>query len=115
MKAWQVSAWGDADQMVLAETAVPEPGPGQVRIRIRNAGVNFFDILQIQGKYQVKPAFPFTPGAEVSGTIDAVESDAGAFAPGDEVLAFVQARGDEGGAGALVVLLKPSPVAPVRG
>jgi NADPH:quinone reductase-like Zn-dependent oxidoreductase len=43
-----------------------------VRVRHRAVGLNFFDILQVQGKYQVKPEFPFTPGAEVAGEVDAV-------------------------------------------
>src|SRR6266436_2992279 len=72
MQAWQVRAWGEPEEMILAETAVPEPGQGEVRIAHRAAALNFFDILQIQGKYQIKPLFPFTPGAEVAGTIDAL-------------------------------------------
>lgn len=72
MRAWQVREWGDPESMVWAEAPLPEPGPGEVRIRNRAAGLNFFDILQVQGKYQVKPPFPFTPGAEIAGEIDAV-------------------------------------------
>ncbi len=74
--------------MALVDTPVPEPGPDQVRIRIHAAGLNFFDILQIQGKYQVKPPFPFTPGAEVAGVVDAVGSSVTTLAPGDRVLAI---------------------------
>jgi NADPH:quinone reductase len=61
--------------MQLAEVPLPEPGPTQVRIRNHAASVNFFDLLQIQGKYQVRPAFPFTPGAEVAGVVDATGSE----------------------------------------
>src|SRR4029077_10697041 len=67
MRAWQVRAFGEPETMTLAEIPVPEPGPGQLRIANRAVAANFFDILQIQGKYQVKPTFPFTPGAEVAG------------------------------------------------
>src|SRR5262245_36229395 len=67
MKAWQVNRWGEPEEMTLSDTAVLEPGPGEVRIANRAAALNFFDILQIQGKYQYKPAFPFTPGAEIAG------------------------------------------------
>jgi NADPH:quinone reductase len=70
MRAWQVRAFGEPESMTLAEVPVPEPGPGQIRIANRAAAANFFDILQIQGKYQVKPPFPFTPGAEVAGVVD---------------------------------------------
>src|SRR5450631_1194862 len=86
MKAWQVAAWGEPEQMTLAETAVPEPGAGEVRIANRAAALNFFDILQIQGKYQVKPPFPFTPGAEVSGVVDALGPGVTGFAVGGRVL-----------------------------
>ena len=72
MKAWRVHAWGEPETMTLDEVAVAEPDAGQVRIRNHAAALNFFDILQVQGKYQVKPPFPFTPGAEVAGIVDAV-------------------------------------------
>jgi NADPH2:quinone reductase len=88
MKAWQVRAWGEPETMDFAEVDLPQPGPQQVRIRNHSAGLNFFDILQVQGKYQVKPPFPFTPGAEVAGTVDAVGAEVTAFAPGDRVLAL---------------------------
>ena len=88
MKAWQVHAWGEPESMVWADVALPQPGPGQVRIRNRAAGLNFFDILQVQGKYQVKPPFPFVLGAEVAGNVDVVGPGVTAFAPGDPVLAL---------------------------
>jgi NADPH2:quinone reductase len=88
MKAWQVRAWGEPEDMTLAGAALPEPGEGEVRIRNRAAALNFFDILQIQGKYQVKPPFPFTPGAEVSGVVDAVGDGVTGIAVGASVLAM---------------------------
>src|SRR5882724_1450866 len=93
MRAWQVRAWGEPEEMTLAETAVPEPGQGEVRIANRAAALNFFDILQIQGKYQVKPPFPFTPGAEVAGTVDAVGAGVDSVTVGDRVLAMPQGNG----------------------
>lgn len=60
--------------MTFAEVALPQPGPRQVRIRNHAVALNFFDVLQIRGKYQVKPPLPFTPGSEVSGVVDAVGS-----------------------------------------
>jgi NADPH2:quinone reductase len=87
MKAWQVCVWGEPEEMTLADIPVPEPGAGEIRIANRAAAVNFFDILQIQGKYQVKPPFPFTPGAEVSGVVDALGEGVAGFAVGDRVLA----------------------------
>src|SRR5437016_9410079 len=90
MKAWRVHDWGEPESMALEEVAEPQPGKGQVRIRNHAAALNFFDILQVQGKYQVKPLFPFTPGAEVSGVIEAVGPGVDSFKPGDRVLAMPQ-------------------------
>jgi len=88
MKAWQVHAFGEPETMRLEDVAPPEPGPSEVRIRNHAAALNFFDILQIQGKYQVRPPFPFTPGAEVAGVVDAVGSDVKHVFPGDAVMAM---------------------------
>ena len=88
MQAWQVTAWGEPEQMTFGPVAVPEPGAGEIRIANRAAALNFFDILQIQGKYQVKPPFPFTPGAEAAGVVDAVGSGVTRVSVGDQVLAM---------------------------
>jgi len=93
MKAWRVHAWGEPESMVLEEITVPSPGPGQIRIRNHAAALNFFDILQVQGKYQIKPPFPFTPGAETAGVIDAVGENVRAFRPGDRVIALTHGGG----------------------
>lgn len=93
MKAWQVEAWGEPESIVLRTVPVPEPGPGQVRIHNHAAGLNFFDVLQVQGKYQVKPPFPFTPGAEVAGTVDAVGPGVADVQPGAAVLAMTMGGG----------------------
>jgi len=93
MKAWLVRGWCEPREMQWADVMVPEPGPGEVRIRNRAAALNFFDILQIQGKYQIKPPFPFTPGAEIAGEIDAIGADVIGWKPGDRVLALPQLNG----------------------
>jgi NADPH2:quinone reductase len=93
MKAWRVHAWGEPETMSLEEIPMAEPGPGQVRIRNHAAGLNFFDILQVQGKYQVKPPFPFTPGAEVAGIVDAAGPGVTEFATGQRVLAITHGAG----------------------
>lgn len=88
MKAWRVHNWGEPESMAFEDIPVPHPGPEQVRVRNHAAALNFFDILQVQGKYQIKPPFPFTPGAEVSGIIDAVGPGVTQFKPGDRVLSM---------------------------
>src|ERR1017187_5164287 len=85
MKSWQVHAFCEPEQMTLDDIPVPAPGPAEVRIRNHAAALNFFDILQIQGKYQIRPPFPFTPGAEVSGIVDAVGPEVKHVSPGDPV------------------------------
>jgi NADPH2:quinone reductase len=88
MKAWRVRAWSEPEGMTLEDSVVPAPGEGEVGIANRAAALNFFDILQIQGKYQIKPPFPFTPGAEVAGTVDALGAGVTGLAVGDRVLAM---------------------------
>lgn len=86
MKAIVCEAFGGPEDLVLRDLPSPEAGPGQVRIRVHAAGVNFPDSLIIQGKYQFKPAFPFSPGAEVAGVVDAVGEGVTHVKPGDRVL-----------------------------
>jgi NADPH:quinone reductase len=93
VRAWRVHDWGEPESMSFEDIATPEPGPGQVRIRNHAAGLNFFDILQVQGKYQIKPPFPFTPGAEVAGIVEAVGPSVTDFATGQRVLAITHGSG----------------------
>jgi len=74
----------------------PLPAAGQVRVSNRAAAVNFFDILQIGGRYQVKPPFPFTPGAEIAGIIDAVGEGVTEWEPGDRVMGIPEGNGFAG-------------------
>ncbi len=79
--------------MTLGEAARPSPAEGEVLIRNRACGLNFFDLLQCQGKYQAKPAFPFTIGAEVAGTVAAVGSGVEGLEVGQRVLALPRGGG----------------------
>jgi len=88
MRAWRVHAWGEPESMRLEEVETPPVGPGEVRIRNRAAALNFFDILQVQGKYQLKPPFPFIPGAEVAGVVDAAGPNVEGWTPGERVMAI---------------------------
>jgi len=70
MRAWQLPQLGDPwDELVPVELDRPEPGPGQVRIRVEAADVNFADVLQCQGVYQVRAPTPFVPGMSGAGSI----------------------------------------------
>jgi len=88
MKAVVCKAWGLPDSLVVEELADPVPGPGQVALEVRAAGVNFPDVLIIQGKYQFKPELPFTPGSELSGVVRALGEGVSGFQVGDKVIAF---------------------------
>ncbi len=90
MQAWLVDQFGEPETMRFAEVPVPEPGRGEVRLRVEAAALNFFDLLMVQGKYQAKPAFPFTPGAEAAGVIEALGPQVDGFEPGDRVIALPQ-------------------------
>lgn len=83
MKAWQVREWAGPEAMKFEDVADPRPGPGQLLIRNRAVGLNFYDLLQIQGKYQVKPPLPFAPGGEVAGIVEAVGEGVTHLKPGD--------------------------------
>ena len=72
MKAVVCKQWGGPETLVIEDIALPEPSAGEVKIRVRAAGVNFPDVLIIQKKYQIQPALPFTPGAEIAGEVLAV-------------------------------------------
>ncbi len=73
MRAWRVHELGEpADVLVLEDLEAPEPGPGEVAIDVEAAALNFPDVLMCRGHYQMKPPLPFTPGAEVAGTVRAV-------------------------------------------
>ena len=74
MKAIICSQWCEPQDLVLGDLPDPVAGPGEVVIAIKAAALNFFDILMVQGKYQTKPPFPFSPAAEISGVIESIGS-----------------------------------------
>lgn len=88
MKAMLCKAYGPPESLVFEETPSPVLKTGQVKIRVRSAGVNFPDVLMIQGQYQFKPAFPFSPGAECAGDVVEVAPDVTSVSLGQRVLAF---------------------------
>ena len=86
MKAVRCVEHGLPERLIVDDIALPEPGKGQVRLKVHAAGVNFPDSLIIQNLYQFKPPLPFTPGSEAAGVIDAVGEGVTAFKPGDRAL-----------------------------
>ncbi len=88
MKALLCTRLGGPDDLELADIATPEPGPGEVLVRIAAVALNFFDTLIIAGKYQTKPALPFSPGAEFAGTVEKLGPGVSAPAVGSRVLGY---------------------------
>jgi len=112
MKAITCEAWGPPSSLSVREVPSPVPGPQQVRVRVRVAGVNFPDALIVAGKYQFKPEFPFSPGGEFSGEIVAVGSDVQRLTVGDKVVGIVShgAYAEEALVDASAVILLPADI-----
>jgi NADPH2:quinone reductase len=83
MKAVLCKTHGPPESLVVEDMPDPVPGEGEVLVRVKAAGLNFFDTLIIQGKYQVRPEFPFSPSAEIAGVTE----------DGTRVMAFINYGG----------------------
>ena len=90
MRAVVCKAWGPPDSLVVEDVADLFPAAGQVVVDVKAAGVNFPDVLTVQGKYQVRPELPFTPGNEFAGIVRAVGDGVTAFQPGARVIGFTR-------------------------
>lgn len=90
MKAIRCTAWGPPGSLVLDDLPDLEAGPGDVVVDVKAAGVNFPDVLTVQGKYQVRPPLPFTPGNEFAGVVRAVGAGVRDFVPGQRVIGFTR-------------------------
>ena len=88
MKALMSVAVGGPETLQLVETAMPEPGAGELRVRIIACSINYPDALILEDKYQLKPERPFAPGGEVAGVVDAVGPGVEGCAPVDWLLAL---------------------------
>ncbi len=88
MKAMLSTAPGGPETLEWTEQPTPEPGKGQVRIRVRAAGLNFPDTLIIRDLYQMKPPRPFAPGGEIAGDVEAIGEGVTGLDVGDRVLAL---------------------------
>jgi NADPH2:quinone reductase len=83
MRAMRIESLGTP--LTMAELPAPVPGPGEALLRVHACGVNFADTLMASGKYQERPALPFTPGMEVCGTVEALAPGVTGPAPGSRV------------------------------
>ena len=83
MKAIQICETGGPEVLKLAELPIPQPGPGQVLIRVEATGVNFIEVYFRKGVY--KASLPLTPGSEAAGTVEELGPGVTGFAAGDAV------------------------------
>jgi NADPH2:quinone reductase len=89
MKAILCTAPGGPDDLSLADIPDPVAGPGEAVVKVAAAGLNFFDTLIIAGKYQTKPAFPFSPAAEFAGIVESTGAGVALVKPGDRVMGYL--------------------------
>jgi NADPH2:quinone reductase len=90
MKAVICTTFGGPDHLEVGALPDPQRDPQRAIVAVKAVGLNFFDLLQIAGKYQVKPPLPFAIGAEFSGVIEDIGTDVTGFARGDRVLGWVE-------------------------
>jgi NADPH2:quinone reductase len=88
MHAWICENPTGVDALQWKEVPTAEPGPGEVRLAVRAASLNFPDILIVQNKYQIKPPLPFVPGSEYAGVVEAVGEGVKGYRPGTRVAAL---------------------------
>ena len=93
MRVAQFSEFGGPQALRLEEVAEPRPGPGDVLIKVTAVGLNFFDTLLLRNQYQVTPPLPFSPGAEIAGSIEAVGAEVADLKLGQRVVAFIGGNG----------------------
>jgi NADPH2:quinone reductase len=110
MRAIVVPELGSSDVLTVQEVESPEPGPGEVKIAVEAAGINFADIEKRRGRYRDGPEPPYVPGLEVAGRISALGPDVEGWAVGDAVMAAVTEGGysEEAIADARSILSKPA-------
>lgn len=110
MKAVRFHEFGDENVLRIDEVEKPQPGAGEVLIRVAVAGINYADTMLRKGTYFFKPKLPFTPGFEAAGTIDAVGAEVSNAEVGQRVMTKMQ-----GGGYAEYVLAKATDIIPVPG
>ena len=88
MKAVLCTQFGGPETLETADIESPVAGPGEVVVAVRAAGLNFFDTLIIQNKYQFKPDLPFSPGAEIAGEVTSLGDGVEGIQVGDRVMAY---------------------------
>lgn len=93
MQRYEIADFGGPEVLRLAEAPLPSVGTGQVRVKVRFAGLNFADLMQRRGVFPGLGDLPFTPGMEVVGTVDAVGAGVANLQEGDRVVGRLELGG----------------------
>jgi NADPH2:quinone reductase len=93
MRVAQFSEFGGPQALRLEDVVAPSPGPDEVLIKVTAVGLNFFDTLLLRNKYQVSPPLPFSPGAEIAGTVERLGANVTDLKLGQRVAAYIGGNG----------------------
>ena len=88
MRALVCETFGPLDALQVRDVPCPQPGPGQLRLTVKAAALNYPDTLIVQGLYQDKPPLPFVPGAEFAGIVSALGEGVNGISIGSAVVGF---------------------------
>lgn len=113
MKAIAVREFGGPDVLQLEELPDPEVGPGRVRVKVHAIGVNPYDTYMRSGNYAIKPALPYSPGADAAGIVDRIGPDVTGVSVGDRVYVAGTAQHKTYGAYASMVVCERHQVHPL--
>src|SRR5271156_6207325 len=87
-RAVMMTKTGGTEVLQIVELPLEAPGPGQLRVRVRAAGVGSTDLVMLAGKYRYAPKIPFVPGYEIAGVVDAIGEGVTGFEVGQRVAAL---------------------------
>jgi len=90
MRAALVRQFGPLEAIEIAEVPAPPIAPGRVRVEVHAIGINFADLLMVEGKYQEKPPLPFSPGFEIAGVVRELGSGVDGVALGNRVIGLME-------------------------
>jgi NADPH:quinone reductase len=93
MQAIVCTAWDSPDKLKVTEVADPLPGPDEVLVDVKAAGLGYVDALMVAGKYQIRPQLPFIPGGEISGVINRTGDDVKHLRTGQRIIALPKQSG----------------------
>jgi NADPH2:quinone reductase len=108
MRAVLCRSFGAPENLTVEELPVPKAQPGEVVVKVEAAGVNYADLLMVQGRYQVKPELPFVPGLEFVGVVTEVAAGCLGWKPGDRIIGAPS----DGGCFADYLAMKPDRAVP---